>query len=128
MSEQEDEEFVSIISSNDMQRLQEESEIYKTSIRDLVTGLRYISEAMSIITDFIDSYFMAISEEMDDHRPGFTIESVICLKNIFESSKAFAESMLSEEYVNFDEDDIEFDEDDEDDEEEGEFDDDDDDE
>lgn len=114
MSQEEDDDFLNIISSNNLDGLQSESELYNMTVRDLIVGLRNLAEATMIVSDFIDAYFMSVAEEIpEDDRPALSPENIVFAKTMFESAVKFAESIIETHGYEGDDDDEDDDDEDE---------------
>lgn len=114
--ENENDDFLNIISNNNLDGLQTESELYNLTVRDLVVGMRNLTEATTIIADFIDAYFMSVSEEVpEDDRPALTPENIVFAKDLFENAVKFTESIIETHGYMTDDDDDDDDEEDSDD-------------
>lgn len=106
-----EEDFEEIVSNNDLEDLQSESELYNITVQDLVMGIHHTAAAMVMISNFINEY-------MDDEEPALGIDSVIFAKNMFDYANKFVTSIaLSEGYDDDDDEEEYYDDDDSDDDE-----------
>lgn len=107
-----EDDFHEIVSNNDLEDLQSESELYNMTVQDLVMGIHHMSAAMVMISNFINEY-------IDDEEPALSIECVVFAKNMFEYANKFVSSIALSEGYDDDDDDEEdyYDDDDSDDDE-----------
>lgn len=111
---QSNDDFMEIINHNQMQDFMSPSDPSLMTVRDLHTGLKFMTEAVMHLTTFLEEFYIAVSEDRGEDRPGLSLESIVFLKNIFENCQEFCvSSMISEidEDEDYDEDDDEDDED-----------------
>ncbi len=90
-------DFDDIINSNNLNELQSDSELYNMSVKDMITGIRSVTEATMIIADFVDTYFSSLDEDNDIPRPAMSTESIVFCKELFENADKFVESLMIED-------------------------------
>lgn len=111
---QSDDDFKEIINYNQMQDFMSPSDPSLMTVRDLHTGLKFMTEAVMHLTTFLEEFYIAVSEDRGDERPGLSLESIIFLKNIFENCQEFCVSSMISEIDDEEDDDVDYDEEDDD--------------
>lgn len=94
-----DEDFLDIISSNGMENLESESEMFSISMQDLIRAMRSLNQCSMLMADFIDSYLSDEDDEEeddDDTGPTMPVDAVMHAKALIENAEAFIYAILTE--------------------------------
>lgn len=112
-----DDDFMDIIQNSNLSDMTE-ADLHHMSVRDLHIGLKDISQAMTIITEFIHDFFTSFEQEEADH-PALTTDAIIFAKDMFAAASKFCNEFYDNDYddddFDDDDDDYDFDDDDDDD-------------
>lgn len=112
-----DDDFMDIIQNSNLNDMTE-ADLHHMSVKDLHLGLKDLSQAMTIITEFIHDFFMSFEQEETEH-PSLTTDAIIYAKDMFAAASKFCNEFYDNEFDDEDDDydDEDYDDEDDDDEE-----------
>jgi len=107
-----DDEFMEIITNSNLQDISDAS-VNEMNVKELHVGIKNLSQALFVITEFIHDFFSSFEEDEVEH-PALSDEAILYAKEMFYAAEKFCEEFFENEFDDEDdEDDDEYDDEDE---------------